>query len=192
MGVGSTWVRCAAATAVAVGSFAVWTDQVAPARAAEPTVPASARMNTFLPDTPDPEVTYAEGHFWTYGTETTNTPVPLAAKPLHIPVMRADSLGGVWSAAGDALPDPGPWVYDDDPSNPDNMRFTWAPAVQHVGTTWVMFYAAPRASSPGSTDSKQRCIGRAVASTPEGPFVDSSPNAFHCPPGELWAIDPST
>lgn len=192
MGARSGRARAWVASVLAAGSLVAITGVVRPASAADPDKPASARMNTFLPDTPDPEVYYTDGHFWAFATETANLPIPLAGASWHIPVMRSDSIGGQWSAWGDALPEPGPWVYDDDTSTSTNMRYTWAPAVQHVGSSWVMFYTAPRGLAPGSTDSKQRCIGRAVADSPGGPYVDSSATPFYCPSGDtLWAIDPS-
>lgn len=153
----------------------------------DPDLPATVKMDTDPDDLADPEVIHADGSLWAYGTETL-VDVVFGAAAVHIPVLSADRLSGKWTLWGDALADPGEWVYD--PGDAAGSRQTWAPAVQKVGDDWVMFYAAPRASSPLPAADKQRCIGRAVGDSPGGPFVaDSTP--FFCPPGELWAIDPS-
>lgn len=160
-----------------------------PAGAADdPDLPATVKMDTFPEDLPDPEVVHADGSLWAYGTETLADLGIFGVAAVHIPVLSADRLRGKWNLWADALPDPGTWVYD--PGEASGARQTWAPAVQKVGDDWVMFYGAPRASSPLPGPDKQRCIGRAVSDSPGGPFT-ADPAPFHCPPGELWAIDPS-
>ena len=81
-----------------------------------------------------------------------------------------------WSAASDALTS-SPWKSP-------SFGF-WAPAVyQAKSGKWILFYASER---KGST---QKCIGRAVANSITGKFVDNASKPFICRTTH-WSIDPS-
>src|SRR5262249_9787002 len=66
----------------------------------------------------------------------------------------------------------------------------WAPSVAKISpTSFVMYYVSHLAGTPG-----QHCIGRAVATAPEGPFVDDSPAPLQCntaAAAHFWSLDPS-
>lgn len=78
----------------------------------------------------------------------------------------------------DALPDAGPWAA--------SVPNVWAPNV--VINNWgfyVMYYSAASASNPA-----QHCIGVAVASSINGPYIPHS-TPFACPIAQGGAIDAS-
>ena len=106
-------------------------------------------------DFPDPSVLEVDGTFYLYGTETRGTNLQVQSSPDLVD----------WTAHPDPLPVLGSWT---------GPRKTWAPEVIMVGAEFVLFYtAADRASG-------RQCIGRAVADTPLGPFVDDAPGPFLC------------
>lgn len=88
-----------------------------------------------------------------------------------------------WTLDRDAMPRLAHWV---DPAEPN----TWAPGVLAVSSSrYVLFYAAHLRGTPS-----QKCIGRAVSDTPQGPYVDSFGGPLICDttgPTRPWAIDPS-
>ena len=62
----------------------------------------------------------------------------------------------------------------------------WAPTVYHAKNgKWILYYAAER-----SGNTTQHCIGRAVANSISGTFVDSAQEPFLCH-SSYWSIDPS-
>lgn len=82
-----------------------------------------------------------------------------------------------WSAADDALGS-APWKKA-------TFGF-WAPAVYRAKSgKWILYYASER---KGSTT--QKCIGRAVANSVSGKFVDDDAAPFLCRVSH-WSIDPS-
>lgn len=106
-------------------------------------------------DFPDPSMLEVDGTFYLYGTRTRGTNLQVRSSPdlVH------------WTAHPDPLPVLGSWTAPDK---------TWAPEVTRVGNEFVLFYtAADRASG-------KQCIGRAVADTPLGPFVDGASVPFLC------------
>ena len=62
----------------------------------------------------------------------------------------------------DALPGKPAWVSPSD-------RVIWAPAVDEIGGVYVMYFAAT--AGPGALNSGLKCVGAAVASMAEGPFL---------------------
>ena len=73
-----------------------------------------------------------------------------------------------WTSLPDALPTLPAWAAK-------NAGLTWAPSVLALGpSTFVMFYTA-RDTAAGF-----QCISRAVATSPAGPYVDSSTAPFEC------------
>ena len=81
-----------------------------------------------------------------------------------------------WTAVGNALPKLAGWAAPND---------TWAPAVLPIGGHYVLYYTALMAKGG------PQCISAATASTPEGPFIDTSPSPFDCQPALGGSIDPS-
>jgi hypothetical protein len=73
-----------------------------------------------------------------------------------------------WTLGPDALPTLPAWAA---PSS----GLTWAPSILQRGpSTFVMYYTTRDAASGF------QCVSRAVASSPGGPYVDSSASAFVC------------
>ncbi len=84
---------------------------------------------------------------------------------------------GNFTFVGEALPSMG---ADADASGP-----TWAPGVARIDAThWVLYYTAHLS---GTTSKK--CLFRAHASGPDGPFVDDYAAPLYCADGGLWSID---
>ncbi|RIQ11052.1 glycoside hydrolase family 43 [Jiangella rhizosphaerae] len=118
-------------------------------------------------DFPDPAIIEAGG---TYHAYATNSPLG------NVPVMTSPDLVS-WEPAGDAMPVLAPWVTG---------GRTWAPEIAvHGPDRYVLYYTAL------GTASGRQCVGRAVASSPSGPFVDDSPEPLICQAGEGGSIDAS-
>jgi beta-xylosidase len=83
-----------------------------------------------------------------------------------------------WTQAPDALPQLPSWALP-------TISMTWAPAALRAGSSWVLYFSTEEASS------KLECIGRAVASNPAGPYLDSSSAPMLCQPSLGGSIDPS-
>ncbi|RKR90283.1 glycosyl hydrolase family 43 [Micromonospora pisi] len=118
-------------------------------------------------DTPDPQAIRV-GETW-YLVHTNNG-------GQNVPMLTSSDLVS-WSPAGDALPNLPSWA--------DTGR-TWAPEIIALAPTRYLLYytAADRTSG-------LECIGRAVATEPQGPYRDDSPAPLICPTHEGGAIDPS-
>ncbi len=146
--------------------------------AGAPGFDAGAVTNPSFPhDFPDPFVLRVAGEFHAYSTNRDvggtrwNIPHQLSTDLVH------------WRWVGDALPAVGGWADG-------SGAFQWAPSVLAQGpTSYVLYYASHRAGTPG-----QLCVGRAVAATPDGPFVDSWDQPLVCDTTDAalyWSIDPS-
>ncbi len=81
-----------------------------------------------------------------------------------------------WEAGPDALPQLPDW------STPGKV---WAPEAAEIDGRWVMYYTT-RAPDP-----EVQCVGRAVADTPEGPYVDDSTGPLVCQTDQGGSIDAS-
>ena len=81
-----------------------------------------------------------------------------------------------WTAVGNALPHLPSWA---------NTGYTWAPSVTHLGGRYDMYYAVD------PTGSSTECLSVATASSPQGPFADSSSAPLECQPSLGGSIDPS-
>jgi predicted GH43/DUF377 family glycosyl hydrolase len=123
-------------------------------------------------DHADPEVIRApDGRFYTFGTNRRRSGLRT-----NVPVMMSTDLAK-WTEMGDALWSLGWWA---------SSGSLWAPSVGAIGDGYVLYYTAMR-SSP-----RQRCIGRATAPTPAGPYTDKWQSALICPVGDQFeTIDPS-
>jgi hypothetical protein len=81
-----------------------------------------------------------------------------------------------WNAVGNALPRLPAWAAPGQ---------TWAPAILPIGGRYVMYYAAVFALDG------QQCISEAVATQPQGPFIDTSTTPLVCQATQGGDIDPS-
>jgi hypothetical protein len=113
-------------------------------------------------DFPDPSITLVDKTYYAYATNG-----PLG----NVQLATSTDLTH-WNAVGDALPILPSWA---------NAGNVWAPSVVSLAGKFVMYYS-PR------TKTGNQCISVAVASSPLGPFVDSSPGPFECTSG--YALDP--
>jgi hypothetical protein len=81
-----------------------------------------------------------------------------------------------WNSVGNALPSLPGWAV---PGN------TWAPAVLSIDGHYVMYYSTVFAKDG------QQCISEAVATQPQGPFIDTSTTPLVCQIFFGGDIDPS-
>lgn len=116
-------------------------------------------------DFPDPAVLVDGGVTWAYST---------GAYYRNLQVSSSTDLA-MWTTPAEAMPKLAKWA---------SPGLTWAPSVIRRGATYVMYYTAR------STKLGAQCIGVAVASSPAGPFVDSSSNPFLCQQRLGGSIDP--
>jgi beta-xylosidase len=81
-----------------------------------------------------------------------------------------------WGPITDPLPKLPAWA---------EPGFTWAPGVLAAGGRYVLYYAAR------DTAAGRQCISVATASTPAGPFTDTSSAPFICQLDHAGSIDPT-
>lgn len=77
------------------------------------------------------------------------------------------------------------------PSKPawtKNGKQFWAPTVAKFGSRWIMYFAADRINPPQPHNAQ--CIGRAVASSPAGPFTPEAKPLYCGLGGKGGALDP--
>jgi hypothetical protein len=123
----------------------------------------------FAFDFPDPYVLRVGNTYYAYATN---------AGAGDIQVAKSTDLRN-WVFVGNALAGLPGWAVP---------NATWAPSVlpraTDAGTIYITYYTAKDKGRDA------QCITRAVATSPEGPFVDDTPHAMICPRrGD--AIDPS-
>ena len=112
-------------------------------------------------DFPDPFVLHVGDTYYAYATNGNGNQVQTAT---------SKDLAH-WTPGPDALPHVAPkWSFNGK---------TWAPEVLKIGDRYVLYYAT------------NQQIGRAVATTPLGPFVDDSAAPLVAQPELGGAIDPS-
>jgi len=117
-------------------------------------------------DFPDPFVLDVGGEYYAFATNS-------AAG--NIQIIRSSDLTD-WTTVGDALPHLAPWA---------RPGATWGPSVLQRGNTWVLYYSAVA----GSTG--EQCLSAAVATQPEGPYVDNSAWPIACQLDQGGSLDPS-
>lgn len=94
-------------------------------------------------------------------------------------VPTAISTDGVhWTQAPDSLPTLPKWAAP-------SISMTWAPAAQRTSAGWVMYYSTEEQASG------RECIGRAISSTPAGPYRDLTSAPMLCQLSLGGSIDPS-
>ncbi|HEY3811470.1 MAG TPA: glycoside hydrolase family 43 protein [Acidimicrobiales bacterium] len=94
-------------------------------------------------------------------------------------VPTAISTDGVhWTQAPDSLPVLPKWAAP-------SITMTWAPAAQRTSSGWVLYY------STEEQPSGLECIGRAISSSPAGPYRDQTSSPMLCQRNLGGSIDPS-
>jgi Glycosyl hydrolases family 43 len=117
-------------------------------------------------DFPDPFILPQGHNYFAFGTNS-------AAG--NIQILQSSDLKN-WTTVGDALPKLASWAQP---------GATWAPSVLQRGNTFVLYYSAIF----GSTG--EQCISEAVATQPQGPYLDTSEWPLVCQLGLGGSIDPS-
>ena len=117
-------------------------------------------------DFPDPFVLTAGTEYYAFATN---------AAAGNIQIIRSSDLSH-WTTLGDALPHLAMWAQP---------GAVWAPSVLQRGGSYVLYYSA----FFGATG--EQCISEAVATQPEGPYVDSSTWPLVCQLDQGGSIDPS-
>jgi hypothetical protein len=93
----------------------------------------------------------------------------------NIQIIKSSDLSH-WTTVGDALPHLAAWAQP---------GATWAPGVLQRGNTYVLYYSAVFGTSG------QQCLSAAVATQPQGPYVDTSTAPIECQLDMGGSIDPS-
>ena len=143
-GISSATIQSAAVNPAAA------TDALRSAQAACTEVRASEGDNAAFPfDFGDPSVLRDGDTFYAYATNSVAG---------NVPAIRSTDLVH-WTIIGDVLPKLPAW---------SEWGGTWAPTVVRVGNQYALYYTVRDAAT------WSQCISVAFASTPAGPFVDTS------------------
>jgi GH43 family beta-xylosidase/TM2 domain-containing membrane protein YozV len=115
-------------------------------------------------DFPDPSVLHYGSVYYGFATQN------FAPGNQMINIQTSTSTDGVtWTAQNaDALPHLPSWA---------KVGNTWSPAVAYNGSQFVMYYSATQ------TSNGDQCIGRALATQPRGPYVDTTSAPVVCQDG---------
>ncbi len=117
-------------------------------------------------DFPDPFILPVGGIYYGFATNSVAG---------NIQIIRSTDLTH-WTTVGDALPHEPGWAAP---------NATWAPSVLQRGSTFVLYYSAVYAPTG------QQCISEAVATQPQGPYVDNSSLPLMCQTALGGSIDPT-
>ncbi len=117
-------------------------------------------------DFPDPFILPTGGAYYGFATNSVAG---------NIQIIRSTDLTH-WTTVGDALPHEPVWAAP---------NATWAPSVLQRGSTFVLYYSAVYAPTG------QQCISEAVATQPQGPYVDNSTLPLMCQTALGGSIDPT-
>jgi beta-xylosidase len=131
--------------------------------------PSPAIVLTPGADAPNPMLLAANGRYYLY-TSQTNFWTP------NVSVRVSRDLRRWEGAPVDAMPVTLPWAA---------VGFTWAPDVREIGGRYVMYVTSALKDRTPLT----QCIGTAIASRPEGPFVPL-PQPLVCQLDRNGSIDP--
>ena len=121
----------------------------------------------FRADFPDPFVLRAGDLYYAYGTNSVSD---------NVQTLRSRDLVH-WKRGKDAMPILPPWTL---------RGRTWAPEVLRRRDGRYVLYFTARSSDIGL-----QCVGRAVARSPAGPFVNGGSKPLVCQVGEGGSIDAS-
>jgi beta-xylosidase len=158
--------RAVVAAVVAAAAFAGGCGSADPASPPPPSGPTFTNP-VYDGDAPDPQAIRVGTDWYLFHTN---------AGGRNVPVLRSPDLV-TWNAGGDALPTLGAWAA---PGK------TWAPEVIALAPDRYVLYYTAAAAAAGV-----QCIGRAVASAPEGPYVDDAVEPLVCQAAEGGSIDAS-
>ncbi|MBO4205468.1 glycoside hydrolase family 43 protein [Micromonospora echinofusca] len=118
-------------------------------------------------DTPDPQAIRVGDTWYLFHTNADGRNVPVLTSPDLV----------TWTPFGDALPELPGWA---DPGR------TWAPEVIALADDrYLLYYTV------AGRESGRQCVGRAVATTPGGPYRDDSTGPLICQADLGGAIDAS-
>jgi beta-xylosidase len=118
-------------------------------------------------DNPDPQAIRVGDTWYLFSTNAGGRNVPVLTSPDLVK----------WSPAGDALPDLPAWAL---------TGKTWAPEVIELAPDrFVLYYTV------ADKESGRQCVGRAVASAPQGPYRDDSTGPLICQAETGGSIDAS-
>ncbi len=142
---------------------------------------ASGRPPVHDYDFPDPEVIRVGSTYYAYSTNV----LGFWGSYVNLPVLESTDLES-WTLVADGLrysnsvPSYGSWV------DQSKEGYIWAPGVEQFGSAFVVYYTAPHAASG------KQCVGRAVSSSPTGPFIDNTSAPLKCQTSEGGTIDADT
>jgi len=129
--------------------------------------PAVLANPVYPSDCADPHVFYDDGKWHAFCTQIGINVTPhLISSDLQ-----------TWTLAEAAVKKTAAWV---------EFGQNWAPSVAKFGTSYVLYYSAKRKNDG------QHCLGRAIASAINGPYVDDLAAPWVCRTGGYWSLDPTT
>ena len=117
-------------------------------------------------DFPDPFVLPANGQYYAFATNSVAG---------NIQILKSSDLVH-WTTVGEALPHLASWAQ---------AGATWAPSVLERANSYVLYYSA----LDGATG--DQCISDAVATQPQGPYIDSTQTPLVCQLDQGGSLDPS-
>jgi beta-xylosidase len=117
-------------------------------------------------DFPDPFVLTDGGQYYAFATN---------AVAGNIQILKSSDLTH-WTTVGNALPHLASWAQ---------AGATWAPSVLTRANSYVLYYSA----LDGTTG--DQCISDAVATQPQGPYIDSTQTPLVCQLDQGGSLDPS-
>ena len=158
-------------TAMVGGSSGAWATTVVAPSASSTTTTAGGALATYENpvvgfDSPDPDVLRVGSQYYAFTT---------ASDYVNIPEYTSSDLSHWHHEPGDALPHVPAW------STPGR---TWAPGVVQLGGRWLMYYATEQ------TSTGLQCLSVASATTPGGPYADTSKAPIVCQANLGGSIDP--
>jgi beta-xylosidase len=135
----------------------------------------AATAPSYTGNLPDPSVVLSGTTYYAFGTQDGD------GSQSNIQRIASASLTGGWiptasdpQTAREALPTLPSWA---------SPGATWAPALLHVGSQWLMYYTVHDAAT------NQQCVSVATAATPAQTFKDTSSGPLVCINGS--SIDPA-
>lgn len=139
----------------------------------------------------DPSILQVGTTYYAYSTVTGGDNLPVAqSRDLSTWTARsaypAGANPGWWGGYNDALPHPAKWALYNIERNGRRFTSPWAPSVARVGNHYVEAYSVPYVAA----NPNRRCISLATATSPIGPFVDSSPGPMVCSSDPNGSNDP--
>jgi len=129
-------------------------------------------------DFPDPSAVKYNGAYYAFATNSENINTQVATSNNFI----------TWNLISgyDALPDPGTWTKATASANWKDAS-VWAPnVIQNDEGQWILYYSASTAVNPAL-----HCVGAAVSTNVQGPYVSVGTQPIICPLSQGGAIDAS-